>query len=988
MKKDPQRIVDEIRAFLQASDQSYKREYKEAAEDYAEACAEVNRRLAQCAQLLKQGLRAEAIHQADTDPNLLATLAELDFAERAGWLDLVGIYNLPSPPDFDVANAEQLNAAYVEHDPFKNLMKKHRRLALAKAPLRDRLAVLREFARRDPTNPIWSEDVKTYEAVRFKEMQGEAAEAARRSDAVAAEVIERELDGVMWSSPPPTELVRAVRRAAALARHETARRGLPEAEERVLVAFTSQDPAQIRQARKTWLELADVVNLPPGDPARQRVEPAFRWLAEFERGVAARQAIDAATTELEEAIDDPTAPRQELEELWDVLKQLNPDIARPLVHRYQIRLEGFDRTRKRRMRIITIAAAATAAVLVAGATAAYLYSAGIRERSAAVASIRTAIDGRRIDDLEAFLKRLRTQRPGVYSSAEVQALMPEIKRLRDAEVERRTAFAQLLNEAEAAALTGDEPAPLKAAREHARTALEKEKVAKLASEIAGRNRDEAKRRDRDLVPALKELGQTADEIEQSLRKATGADPELTQRIDTTIRQLDEVVPPPGPLSEETSKAVAKFRGRLAAARKQADLLARRGQAADALTRAVGQLPQKIDGYVGAATRLKGEYGQERQVVDIDKLLAQPERATWESALRWSALASDWAASNLSIDSDEARTRIATCRRFQKQYPRCPDATSVERYITYLGVIATRQDTNGGLIGKLKSYLSSASFKNLYMLKCRKFAGDELGGLRYYSQFQPKGVGQIQLLCLLNTDGTTQNRTLESTSIVGALGLSPQSKQTQRIITALDGKFASANWDSMLLDAARGVAEDMEMDPVCKVILVDELLRTAAEGSLSLREVLRPAAEKLAKVTELRRVPWLDPTAKVDDKRAEADTIIKSLPRWDQVTEAAREANLRLLRSVKETPQPIGWISRKALGFCVHLVDADLNARDLELLVAAAEKGKGVWKPVGQVINSEGDLVTQDMALPTEGRLVFARPAVPAAAASKPRSTDQ
>src|SRR5262245_53921614 len=106
---DPHRIVDEIRAVLQASDQSYKDRLRELASEYVEACGDVNRRLARCAQLIKQGLRAEAIHQAQADPELLGALAELDFSDREAWLDLVAIYNLPAPPDLDLKTAEHLN---------------------------------------------------------------------------------------------------------------------------------------------------------------------------------------------------------------------------------------------------------------------------------------------------------------------------------------------------------------------------------------------------------------------------------------------------------------------------------------------------------------------------------------------------------------------------------------------------------------------------------------------------------------------------------------------------------------------------------------------------------------------------------------------------------------------------------------------------------------------------------------------------------------
>ena len=72
-------LVFEIRAFLQRDDQTMNDRLVQLATIYAEECSTINKRLAVCGQLLAQGLRSEAIQQAEADPDALELVAALDF---------------------------------------------------------------------------------------------------------------------------------------------------------------------------------------------------------------------------------------------------------------------------------------------------------------------------------------------------------------------------------------------------------------------------------------------------------------------------------------------------------------------------------------------------------------------------------------------------------------------------------------------------------------------------------------------------------------------------------------------------------------------------------------------------------------------------------------------------------------------------------------------------------------------------------------------
>ena len=91
---DVQRIVDEVRFRLASSDWELTDDLRRIAAEYAALCHHVNIRLRRCGEFLRQGLRAEAMHLAESPPNLLETFEVADIPERKDWDEVVGMYQL------------------------------------------------------------------------------------------------------------------------------------------------------------------------------------------------------------------------------------------------------------------------------------------------------------------------------------------------------------------------------------------------------------------------------------------------------------------------------------------------------------------------------------------------------------------------------------------------------------------------------------------------------------------------------------------------------------------------------------------------------------------------------------------------------------------------------------------------------------------------------------------------------------------------------
>src|SRR5262245_61632284 len=122
---DYQRIVEDIRAYLQSSEQSFRDELKQLSVGYAEACNVVNDRLRRSDELLVRGLRTEAIQLAEAAPVLLDLVTLLDMPERQRWEQIVQTFNLTMPPQLRMTSAEALNKAYAEEQPLEHLLKQH-----------------------------------------------------------------------------------------------------------------------------------------------------------------------------------------------------------------------------------------------------------------------------------------------------------------------------------------------------------------------------------------------------------------------------------------------------------------------------------------------------------------------------------------------------------------------------------------------------------------------------------------------------------------------------------------------------------------------------------------------------------------------------------------------------------------------------------------------------------------------------------------------
>ena len=118
-----------------------------------------------------------------------------------------------------------------------------------------RIGVIRQLAAQDANNVVWGEDLRSFEKLRFRQIQVEAAEAVRLHDPAHLARLLAEVQQQTWAEPPPRALVQGLTRADALLRGQQTRAALADLEARLNDAFAARDPIRGRIARNEWIAL-------------------------------------------------------------------------------------------------------------------------------------------------------------------------------------------------------------------------------------------------------------------------------------------------------------------------------------------------------------------------------------------------------------------------------------------------------------------------------------------------------------------------------------------------------------------------------------------------------------------------------------------------------------------------------------------------------------------------------------------------------------
>lgn len=960
-------LIDELRSFIHSSDQTLTDGLKDLAAQYAAACREVNQRLGRCLDNLKRGLRSEAIHLAQAEPVLLDVLSALDFPERPQWDEIAALYGLPAAPALNIDAAKALNEAYAEEKPLEDLLKRHRLLALARAPLAGRLMILRRIASLDALNPVWLDDVREFEKTRLRQMHQEVEDATKRGDTAAVAALAEEVRGTRWEVELPAGLMHHLDAVARQHTQSKAMKSLLKSENDLTHAINAFDVARARRLGEEIHGLVKAAALRPGDPVLERVSASLAWIEEQDCREAAARQHEKAERLLERALDE-SASREELELQFRAMEKSGRGLSAPLEARYQARIKELTAAAERKLRLLRIGAVA-AAVLAVVLVSWLVYRSALNGRvSVASEAVRGHLNARNFTDAKGKMDDLKRNDSAVYDHPDFAPVREEFQRAERADESRRLRLENLLAQLGQATDWKQKEDLAERLQSLVRTPADERCVRDALRKWEEDREREAAAWMLKAHSRIDDLNRNRRELEQWLDKP-GQEAKAFARLHELEREAGMLEGEVKGRSNELHQEVRRLQEGLGRVRKE--LTGRQGQE---------MLLQDMTGalLVGRTaepyTKLVHEYVKQFPGSPRAKSfrLAAAEKHIWEGTLVWQQLLAPNLQQPLNLATAQAKALAEKCDQFLKDFPQFPDLPTATAYHRALAALALRDhDNKSGAVEDLRRLFSDTLVQNVTAVKMVSGSSYYVLGDAHRDIEQHRKAGVVLLKSVADFTGKRKDVSLKTADIRQAV-LSRQSVLAGRVQAWLPR--VDKSWEATLVDIAQELVKDEEMDAVLRVKLLDRVLDIAARGSYPLGLALAEHRGHLKKSNVDTTVLWMWPdNLAANAMRPRALKAARALPSLTGVLKEAEAYRRDLIGR-------IGATRLELAGFLVKEESSGWQCRaPLRLpksgeLVAAVPQGEdqsAAWQVVGKV---EGGKAVIDRASPAllEGRLVFVR----------------
>ncbi|MDB4759841.1 hypothetical protein OAG34_01360 [bacterium] len=851
-------LPDEIRQALEKPDGISEETMQPLAERFDDAVRAVNERLNEAVALLRKNLRSEAIQAANRRPNAMEAAASLDFPELPEWEEILQFLGIAVPQRLDQDKVQQLNEAIVEGQPIEELLKQHRRLAIAKAPLSWRLKILRRIAEVDEMNPIWIEDIENYEAARRKTLTDEVEAAIKSSNQPAIERLYAELTKATWCTPLPNKLIDSLRQAISSRKTEDQLKALKYTAERFHAAFSEFNESSARTLSAQWQNQCQQFGKSIPADLLEETEPALTWLAELDSYAAIAKQRDKALVELESSLD----ARRDLPSLHKAFTKastFDEPVPQALEQRFrtsvhEIQLAG---KRKTQLRISSIIAAT---VLVAAAVAFWQYRLVQEQRLAqAVTQFSSLVQNKKTDESSAFWDRLKTQDPDLTRNPKLISLYGQLENQLKQESDRKQEFDSYLEQAKNEDPAKIDQEALKKAENLAVSENERSRVFEIQQQLDQYARMIA---DEQTAAALDAIAKIRDKID-ALEKTPLEDLDLGS-INTLIVTLENIPPlypnrlrsVDGQLKITKSRATSLETSINNERARKAKLEAAKRPLFSARTLTAFESGLKRYSQAVATTKTGQEYEQSYR-----------ENSLWRKGMRSNELPQ---LLRRSLVSGLTKPEIATLLELQQ---------TIESEIAlnpllddYKAVTSTvLRDTGDPLseLEKLKNAISRLPLEQLVTIETKSTSGD--GKLVRYFAYnrdyqrvakQLEKEAKIGMRHIADSDGSVSTTTI--TGPAARIHVEPGRTITW-LLDTLDAKqdAIERNWGSELLRLCGDISQRRDLDALIKEDLIYLLLQACANGSSMMQEKIAAPITAL-RVREGIRQQWAIPKPP-DDK---------------------------------------------------------------------------------------------------------------------------
>ena len=307
-----------------------------------------NKRLRECDALLAEGHRSEAIQLAEQEPNLLEVVSILDFPELPEWNDFVAELGLTVTPELQIDIATDINGAYSEDEPLERLLRKFRVLSLARAPLRSRIDLLRQIARRDPGTSYWKDDLRSYEEVRIRQIADEARDSITKRDFNGIRTISEELHKKSWHAKPDRRVIEKIDKAMVEIKKLDAVRQLQRLTADLKQATETDDVDLARELEGKWHKLAQKCDQSAEmfQDTKDEAKQLFKWIREEDSKEEEEAEHAAEVKKLSKVLRSDRSTLEDIYRHYDAVAEYPQGIPDAVQERYDVRIAEIEKQQK------------------------------------------------------------------------------------------------------------------------------------------------------------------------------------------------------------------------------------------------------------------------------------------------------------------------------------------------------------------------------------------------------------------------------------------------------------------------------------------------------------------------------------------------------------------------------------------------------------------------------------------------------------------
>jgi hypothetical protein len=944
-------LVKEIQAVLASANEVHPIDYlTDLADRYADLATQVSRKVADCKDLLEQGRHQEARERSREGGDLLQDYQTLDFPEAASWEEWCHTMDLPRSP---VLNATlirfMIDQLYEASGQMEVLLRRHRRLALGRAPLVTRLSNLRRLAVADPKNANWRADLRDYEEARLLELRKLAAAGKRQATLTALKGIQQELVADSWVSPPAS-LLREVTAAIAPLNRVAADQRYGKLVDALHEAHGAMDEERCKALLDDWVAVRATTDCEPSHESVSEIEPIKTWLGELRAERLEDQEFEVACQELERALDDEL-DRATLERLAAAVLRMERGLPPLLSARCTSALEQRTRADRRRFALTFVLSAGLIAVVGVAIAYGWTYFGEQREQKRWLGQLEPLVESKDVVAAHTLFATLEEDAPRVFATPEIQQLHARFKGLTTEDTERRARLADCLRALEATELSSEEyPRLLKRASALALTFAEKASVQDWDQKLST------------FKTSAKAKGHAAIEVEiakleQQFQELKAVPLSATDELHAKSQECRAL----GKAVREAGGADAGQRQRLEAILKAVVKLTQDALSAQEQTAAAGKLLETIQAQGFEPARLVGSlrafakrFPEHPQSADFVSAAAFGEE--WVAAAAWGQIVRRWHWTVRVRTSEPIEGRRAQLEAFLAEHK----GTLTEQVAQACGVyldVAEEALTPEGVIDldTLDEVLSSRLMADSFVIVHK--------GQRFYlpgSTVKEAGPGKVLVDYFFDAEGKkTRSVRLAETR---APERSPQSllcKNARALRKAQDGR-----WETLYLRLAELTRQTPGLDPILAVRLL-RFFMSAAQDTTPFAK-LGPVSRPLNDLTEAKiSDPWMDPLdAGANQARTRLRPLVEDLENLEPVI-AKTEARLKELTGYLPAAVYLGSETKFAVGG--HIDGASLY-------VLSDGFGDGlVARKIGSVTKGKTALEPGALAKVPVGTLIFWNP---------------